>query len=75
MSAATLVNQAHHLSWNEQSTDFFRSACGRFDLWKVPVGSTWLAIDWNAGKRFRGLDREACERWCRARLKAQGDGE
>jgi hypothetical protein len=46
------------VTWLEQSREFFRSAGGRFDLWRV--------TDWDHGVSLRGSE-ESCRRWAALR--------
>jgi hypothetical protein len=53
----------NRIAWERQSRDFYRSACGRFDLWRAAEGH-WVAIDADAGKVYRHEWREYVEIWC-----------
>jgi hypothetical protein len=63
------------LLWVRQNNDgFFRSACGRFDLWEVCSGGAryWVCYDADLGLRFADANRSYVELWARRRAGLEG---
>jgi hypothetical protein len=58
------------VAWVLQSACFYRSACGRFDLWLAAEGH-WVGIDADAGRVYRHEFRETVEAWCSKQAAAE----
>lgn len=57
------------LGWVEVTADWYRSADGRFELWRTGSAGGyeyWLACDHDTGEFHTGT-RVGCEEWCVAR--------
>lgn len=69
------TTDAPALEFVPQGRDIWITTCRRFDLYRSADengAAYWAAYDWDAGTRFRGADRAACEAWCRDRAKGGG---
>lgn len=62
-----MVEVSGRLVWSEQSPDFWRSACGRFDVFKSADTGEFVALDWDAGRTHRSAGVGAAMRWCEGR--------
>jgi hypothetical protein len=52
--------------WTRWSRGFWRSPCGRFDLFRHSEG--WTAIDWDLGRRYLHADKTEVKAWCERRV-------
>ena len=51
------------MTWLCVSRDHYRSACGRYDVWRAWVGR-WVAIDAERGRIRRFETEAAAKQWC-----------
>jgi hypothetical protein len=54
------------IEWREESRDFWRSECGRFDVFPdASRRGQFVAVDWECGVKRKGFtDIERAKVWC-----------
>jgi hypothetical protein len=72
-----MVEVTGRLVWSEQSGDFWRSACGRFDVFRSADEDRgdWVALDCDLGRTHRSAGVGAAMRWCEGRAAESAAAE
>lgn len=66
------MTTATGIEWEKIAADFYRSKCGRWDIWFSHYNRLWVSADWDVCKVKHDHDTlESAQAWCSERANTE----